>query len=135
MNSPLFPYMTSFHLSNGDIQLKYRYRLHPQNSDKIVFMASTHIPGEDHEVDVVVKFTDTYCIEAHALLAKDGLAPKLFYWGKPNEVAMYVVVIELVKGESATGVVGGLSATAISALAKAVQLLHGLFLESCEAPM
>ncbi|KAK2464713.1 hypothetical protein APHAL10511_003289 [Amanita phalloides] len=57
--------------------------------------------------DIVVKFVERYCQEAHELLAQQHLAPELLYYGKPslengapNYGELSMVVMEFIHGET-----------------------------------
>ena len=124
----LYPQVTSLAMPNNPtirLRLDYQCRLLPRYSDKAVFKASACFPGEEDQKDVVVKFTDTYCSDAHNLLANAGLAPKLHHCENVSSVAMFVVVMDFVEGTSMSSSPDRqLTKAVVDDLRKAVTLLH-----------
>ncbi|KZT67958.1 hypothetical protein DAEQUDRAFT_640023, partial [Daedalea quercina L-15889] len=76
---------------------------------------------EKQEMDVVVKFTETYGAEAHRLAYQHGFAPELRFCDKIDSIGMWMVVMDYVNGRMATA---PLAAAAVSSLRKAVETLH-----------
>ncbi|RDX41679.1 hypothetical protein OH76DRAFT_1318718, partial [Lentinus brumalis] len=77
---------------------------------------------------VVVKFADTYCKDAHELLAHQSppLAPKLWHCAWEEQVSMYVVIMDYL-AEPATRMVDAPDAvkrTHLESLRTAVETLH-----------
>ncbi|THH22497.1 hypothetical protein EUX98_g8196 [Antrodiella citrinella] len=73
-----FPYPTSYSTPDGaTVQFKYITALENE-VQSVTFLAET---CEDPPSKVVVKFVDRYGAAAHRLLADEGLAPKLRYFG------------------------------------------------------
>lgn len=74
----LFPHFKKFtHATTGcAVELEYTQRLLPQYPDKAAFKAFARSSDGHATSTVVVKFTPTYCQQAHALLQKNALAPK-----------------------------------------------------------
>ncbi|CUA71753.1 hypothetical protein RSOLAG22IIIB_09793 [Rhizoctonia solani] len=69
--------------------------------DKLVFLAK--LRNVESPTRVVVKFVEYYNSDAHKLLAKEGLAPKLLYDGTAHESRplgpdYYMIVMEYVNG-------------------------------------
>jgi len=84
----------------------------------------TIMRSEDKAVyDVVIKFTSTYCGDAHRKLAEVGRAPFLWFCERMESVGMYVVVTSYEDGEQADRALrdGG----HVEQLREAVKTLHG----------
>ncbi len=102
----------------GEVSFQYCDRLDKGHLSKLVFKART-LP--DNEV-IVVKFTRSYCAEAHRLLQGAKLAPRLMYFSgeDPNFKkldGLDVVVMEFVQDEVLTD-------EGRKAKKKAIDLLH-----------
>ncbi len=73
-------------------------------------------------VDVVVKFAQSYCADAHVLLAEKGWAPPLYYCGRlPKHPGWFLVVMAYIEPKTAevqqpTPAVRGQAAEALSIL-------------------
>ena len=83
------------------VEFKYRRPLedHPAC---VTFLAET---VEERPKSVVVKFVQRYGEEAHRILAREGMSPKLFYYGgigardgDPSYGALRMVVMEYIEG-------------------------------------
>lgn len=84
-----------------DTQFEYLERLLPKYLSKAVFKGST-LPNNEF---IVIKFTNSYCIDAHRLLQTQGLAPRLRYFSgddktfkKPGGLEM--VIMDFVEDDS-----------------------------------
>ena len=78
--SRYFPLITTYRCSNGGGNIKFEYIGFLENCpDSITLRART----ETME-DIVVKFVDRYGVRTHKILADEGLAPKLLYYGSPR---------------------------------------------------
>lgn len=102
--------------------MKYIDRLAKEDTEKAVFKANM----EDQSgtlTPVVVKFTPKYCRDAHALCADAGLAPKIWFCQRLDDVGgLYIVVMDYVNScedETIREYPG-----AVVALRQAVRLLH-----------
>ncbi|PBL01918.1 hypothetical protein ARMGADRAFT_914581 [Armillaria gallica] len=121
-----FPFPTSF--NEPRVHFKYLEPLKPLDPDCVTFLAET-IPDK---TKVVVKFAQTYGVEAHRLLAQHNLAPPLLYFKHLNEDSagygdLKMVVMSYVEGKTATKVFNGaaLSPNAVGDLERALDILHG----------
>ncbi|PBK73208.1 hypothetical protein ARMSODRAFT_720832 [Armillaria solidipes] len=121
-----FPFPTSF--NEPRVHFKYLEPLKPLDPDCVTFLAET-IPDK---TKVVVKFAQTYGVEAHELLAQHNLAPPLLHFKHLNEDgagygALKMVVMGYVEGKTATKVFNGaaLSPNVVGDLERALSILHG----------
>lgn len=83
-----FPFFQTFEFQGTERALQY--------TDEIimhVFSATVQGLGE-----VIVKFCEKYCLDAHCKLEAKGYAPKLYYYGRVTP-RYIVVVMEKVEGE------------------------------------
>jgi hypothetical protein len=90
-----------------------------------IFTAELVVPGQNVE-KVVVKFTPTYCPEAHALLANEDLAPKLHVCTKLKG-GLWMVVMDHVEDKRVLEILKGKVQPPMEIYAqvkKAVELLH-----------
>lgn len=78
----------------GTMGFEYIQHLLPEYSSKAVFKGQT-LPNRE---PIVIKFTNSYCVEAHRLLDAEGLAPRLRYFSgddktfkKPGGLIMIVM--------------------------------------------
>jgi hypothetical protein len=119
-----FPHLKKFtHATSGqDVELEYIERLLPQYPEKAVFKALARPSGSDVTSTVVVKFTPTYCRNAHDLLQKHSFAPQLWLCENVEAVGMYVVVMDFIVGHRVGETV--LSRDEADALRKALKILH-----------
>ena len=94
------PHFMTYQSSDSEaVVLEYKRQLVPDDVMKAVFVADTR-RGSDPEVTlVVVKFAHSYGEEGHRLLAATGNAAVLHYRTYEESVAMWVVVMEYVRGE------------------------------------
>ena len=86
--SCFFPYFTSFKLDEEDTEIKFEYK---DEMKLHVYRATTTT-----ENDLVVKFTESYCKEAHEIMARSQHAPKLLCFKKVNAL-FYMVVMEYIR--------------------------------------
>ncbi|KAL5522069.1 hypothetical protein ACEPAF_1925 [Sanghuangporus sanghuang] len=105
--------------SNPRPNLRFLDRLFPEN------MASTVYSANMDGRDVVVKFTSTYCGDAHRLLASHGLAPQLHFCGRIRG-GLWMVVMDYVQGNNSNNYLteNGLPPDIVADVRKAVGLLH-----------
>ncbi|PCH34823.1 hypothetical protein WOLCODRAFT_155474 [Wolfiporia cocos MD-104 SS10] len=125
-----FPLATSFTYSDKEVSFKYQKYLKSKSASCLVFSAILDKEVIGDEQQVVVKFVERYGKDAHELLAKEGLAPKLYYCGDiwhNDPVAnkgcgsRKMIVMEYVQGRSATRTD---CINHYERLSKAVKLLH-----------
>ncbi|KAL5514057.1 hypothetical protein ACEPAG_2818 [Sanghuangporus baumii] len=88
-------------------------------------VASTLYSAKMDGRDVVVKFTNAYCGDAHRLLASHGLAPQLHFCGRIRG-GLWMVVMDYVQGYNSNDYLtkNGLPADIVADVRKAVGLLH-----------
>ncbi|KAI0699179.1 hypothetical protein C8T65DRAFT_557559, partial [Cerioporus squamosus] len=94
----LYPFMDRVRHATGGWFVNYTARLDCEYLQKSVFRATFNIWGDLDSHDVVVKFADTYCKDAHELLARQSppLAPKLWHCAWEETVSMYVVIMDYI---------------------------------------
>lgn len=73
----MYPYPRSFRFDGHEVPFAYERQL----GGKLVFEA--HVTAGTHGLEtglhIIVKFTDTYCVDAHNLCYEcDGSAPRLY---------------------------------------------------------
>jgi hypothetical protein len=99
-----FPSIRAYHDENDRV-IKFKY-VHPLEQEPmcVTFLAKTNT---DTPKLVVVKFVERYGEEAHCLLARENLAPQIFYYGKigvlegdPSYEHLRMVVMEHINGET-----------------------------------
>lgn len=90
----VFPCYTKYTLNGHRVTFRYIRRLTPMKSARAVFLASITSPSTRKEKRVVIKFTRSYCPEAHRLLAELSLAPELLYHGEIEGAGVQLVVME-----------------------------------------
>ena len=99
-DAPMPPHFQCFTSGEITYKLTYTHRMLQEQPNKAVFVASVEPPKEEGEPDfVVVKFTRSYCKDAHMLLAQESLAPDLRYCEMVESIGMYVVVMDFVFGD------------------------------------
>ena len=114
------PHFTTYQSSDKEeFVLKYKKLLVTEDVTKAVFLADAQRGSE--VTPVVVKFAHNYGAEGHRLLAATGHAPVLHYCAYEESVAMWVVVMEYVRGESDCHLVNSAHAASLHA---AVTTLH-----------
>jgi len=79
--------------------VQYNRRLAPSFPAKAVFQATAIRNDNRAKFDVVVKFTHTYCEDAHRRLAEVARAPRLLFCNREESVGMYVVVMDYEDGK------------------------------------
>ncbi|KAI0249171.1 hypothetical protein BJV78DRAFT_1130076 [Lactifluus subvellereus] len=94
----LLPY-SSFGVNYNGVDLVYHERLPgasgvEDDPGRAMFRATLGT------MDVVVKFCETYCADAHMLLAEHKFAPRLYHFGRVSG-GLCMVVMELVSGSNA----------------------------------
>ncbi|CAK5281684.1 unnamed protein product [Mycena citricolor] len=101
--SRFFPSPTTFLYCGAPVHFDYLEALE-RDSVCVTFRCCTH---EDLPRSVVVKFAQTYCPEAHELLAEKGLAPQLLYCGPvdpsqdaPSYQPLKMIVMEYIDGKT-----------------------------------
>ncbi|KZT06278.1 uncharacterized protein LAESUDRAFT_700627 [Laetiporus sulphureus 93-53] len=134
-----YPLATSFTYFNKKVSFKYKQYLKSGDASCSAFLAmlddTDAIFDEENQafaidMPVVVKFVERYGKDAHELLAKEGLAPKLYYcddiW-QDDPIAnagcgpRRMVVMEYIKGRAATEMDCAIHRERLS---RAVDLLH-----------
>jgi serine/threonine protein kinase len=119
----IFPFWNKF-TSNDQIHaLLYTGRLASDHPGKMIFQANMTIQGlQGDPVPVIVKFTNSYCAEAHKLLASQTppMAPNLYFCEVVKEVGMFVVVMDHITHTSFTALPQGV----YDLLASAIKCLH-----------
>ncbi|KZS99426.1 uncharacterized protein LAESUDRAFT_765544 [Laetiporus sulphureus 93-53] len=134
-----YPLATSFTYCDKKFSFTYKSYLKSPAASCLVFLATLDhtdlIFDEENQAPatdtrIVVKFVERYGRNAHDLLAKEGLAPKLYYYGdiwQDNPIAntgcgpRKMVVMEYITGRIATHAD---CATHQKTLVRAVELLH-----------
>lgn len=90
------PHLKRFMYGSESFNLVYTNRLAAQYGDKSVFRATFR--GRDNEHSVVVKFTASYSKDGHGQLAAAGLAPKLWFCERIENVGgLYVVIMDYIE--------------------------------------
>jgi serine/threonine protein kinase len=130
-DSRYFPSITAYPHSGGFIDFKYVGFLE-NCPDCITLRART---TTEPAQDIVVKFVERYGERAHRILADEGLAPKLFFYGsprlsedQPSYRSLSMVVMEYIDGETLAQVKEEMDAQTTEdvriELRRAVHLLH-----------
>ncbi|KAG8944736.1 hypothetical protein FRC04_001589 [Tulasnella sp. 424] len=110
---------------NSQFNLTYTSaNLLPGRNGRAMFNALLKGPGISGRVAVKVKFTTRYCPEAHELLAKKGLAPKLLHWESFSGKWKVVVMDSLPGDNMATMPQQPIPKRALKDLEDALTLLH-----------
>ncbi|KAK0217128.1 hypothetical protein IW262DRAFT_1449540 [Armillaria fumosa] len=79
-----FPYPDSFHEFESRTETKFKYLdVLESDSTNVTFLAQT---TSDEPRKLIVKFIDRYGVSAHACLAADNVAPRLFFCGLLNGI-------------------------------------------------
>lgn len=125
--APNFPHYTKFTINNCDTMFTYLEDLTPVTPARTVFLASINPPSHMAGKHVVVKFTRTYCPEAHRLLAKLSLAPELLHHEVIEGAGIHLVVMEWIDAKPETDLSGSSddSKRLVESLRQAVCALHG----------
>lgn len=87
LQNPRFPQYESYELDGRKVMITYTKQMRNH-----LFRGTV-----DNNKEVVIKFTQTYCREAHALLDAHGYAPHLYWCGDVTS-QFKMVVMEYVKG-------------------------------------
>ena len=97
------PHFQAYAAGNKRYKIEYTERLARHFPSSTVFKGTIECEGGEDKAkhDVVIKFTDGYCKDAHEMLTKISLAPKLWFCNREESVGMYVVVMGHVRGEQA----------------------------------
>ena len=74
-------------------KVNYRCRLNPNTSSGVVFTGTITRGSDQAKHGVIIKFTATYCGDAHRKLAEMGRAPHLWFCDSVESVGMFVVVM------------------------------------------
>lgn len=134
-NAGYFPYPNMY--TDGDDTVKFRYvKALEEEEQCVTFLAETVTTG----ARVVVKFADRYGATPHRLLADQGMAPKLLYFGTldgttPVEDKCYLreglhvgplrmVVMEYVEGTTAAEVSAQWPKDVVEQVTAALTVLH-----------
>ena len=101
LESRYFPSITSYRNDDGLVDFEYLGYLEDR-SDCVTLRARTRAKSSSV---IVVKFVDRYGDRAHHLLADEGLAPKLLYYGSPHVTEeqpsyhhLFMVVMDYIEG-------------------------------------
>ena len=98
--APILPHFQHFTVSEIAYKLTYTDRMAGKQSHKALFVASVQPENDAGNFgSVVVKFTKSYCQDAHKILAEASLAPGLRYCEKVESVGTYVVVMDIIVGK------------------------------------
>ena len=95
-----FPSITTYRGEDG-LEVKFKYVGYLENgSDCVTLRAQTETePAQD----IVVKFVERYSPRAHHMLADEGWAPRLKYYGPLEPYgSLFMVVMEYIRGETFT---------------------------------
>ena len=103
VGSRYFPSITAYR--QGGVLIDFEYLGYMENGlDCVTLRART---TAEPRRDVVVKFVDRYGERAHQILADEGLAPSLLYYGSPrledgqaSYRGVFMVVMEFIDGET-----------------------------------
>ena len=125
-----FPSITAY-CPHGSGRVKFRYVGFLENSPDCITL---HARTETMPVqDIVVKFVDRYGQKAHEMLAAQGLAPKLLYYGsphldddEPSYRSISMVVMEYVEGDTFAVAKQKMSEESVETARLAVQRALGL---------
>ncbi|KAJ6468738.1 hypothetical protein C8R45DRAFT_1017459 [Mycena sanguinolenta] len=125
--SRFFPSPTSFLSSGASVQFEYLQALE-RDAVCVTFLCRTQ---EEQPRSIVVKFAQTYCPEAHELLAQKGLAPQLLYCGPvvhsddaPSYQLLKMIVMEYIDGRTVAQLEGKLPDDFAEQVTKIVSILH-----------
>ncbi|KAJ6567373.1 hypothetical protein DFH09DRAFT_1156775 [Mycena vulgaris] len=125
--SRFFPSPNSFISCGTPVHFEYLEALE-RDAACVTFLCRTQ---EDQPRSVVVKFTQTYCPEAHKLLAQQGHAPELLYCGPvdhsdsaPSYQLLKMIVMEYIDGKTAAQLQDKLPEDFAQQLTKIVSVLH-----------
>ncbi|KAF8598389.1 hypothetical protein BDV93DRAFT_478512 [Ceratobasidium sp. AG-I] len=114
-----YPYLRHFEVNGHRTEFQYNEAI---SSDKLVFEASMGSPTDERII--IVKFAESYHVEAHRLLAKAGLAPALLFASSEQVGGRFMIVMERVQGKTMASIrsVPGFVKKNVS---DALELLHG----------
>ena len=87
------PSFQEFTVDGETYKVDYRSRLNPTSPSGVVFKGTITRGSDQAKHDVVIKFTATYCGDAHRKLAEMDRAPRLWFCDSVESVGMYVVVM------------------------------------------
>ncbi|KAJ6494397.1 hypothetical protein C8R45DRAFT_824657 [Mycena sanguinolenta] len=125
--SRFFPSPTSFLSSGALVYFEYLEALE-RDAVCVTFLCRTR---EAQPRSVVVKFAQTYCPEAHELLAQKGLAPQLLYCGPvdhsngaPSYRLLKMIVMQYIDGKTVAQLQGNVPENFPEQLTSLVSLLH-----------
>ena len=118
------PHFQTYTTGSEKYKITYTKRLARDFPSKAVFKGTIEREGDESKTmhDVVIKFTNAYCKEAHELLAKISRAPNLWFCDRVEDVGMYVVVMDYVGGGQVEDLLT--DAAHIEQLRTAVDALH-----------
>lgn len=114
------PHFQEYFTNNERHEIKYLERLCTDRTDNAIFKAEV-TGGSLISASVIVKFTPRYGHDAHKLLAKQSLAPALYYCAYEETIQMVVVIMEYIDGDD---VVGMLPTQYVQSLRHAIKMLH-----------
>jgi len=126
-DSRYFPSITTYPDGNGVVEFEYVGFL--ENTPDCATLRARTRAGRN----IVVKFVERYGKEAHRVLAKEGLAPALLYYGSPcfdekgpSYRDIFMVVMEYIDGNTLAakqGIDGETMETVRSEVQRALKLL------------
>ena len=99
------------------------YEHHLSSASEAVFKGTITCDGDQASHAVIVKFTSTYCADAHRKLAEANRAPRLWFCEQVQSVGMYIVVMDYENGTRANPPLE--DKDRIEELRMAVEMLHG----------
>jgi serine/threonine protein kinase len=124
--SRYFPCFTTYSYEGKVIQFKYVGFLEDGLDCTTLRAQTCAYPAQD----IVVKFVDHYGERAHRLLADNGLAPTLFYYGspcldkEPSYHSLSMVVMDYIDGDTLAKKGKKLDQFVRSEVLRAIELLH-----------
>jgi len=88
------PSFQEYTVGGETYKVDYGSRLVPSSPSRAVFKGTVMRSGDQTKYNVVIKFTATYCKDAHQKLAEMGRAPHLWFCERVESVGMHVVVMD-----------------------------------------
>jgi serine/threonine protein kinase len=122
-----FPYFVTFAEDGCTFRLRYLKRMFPDQANRNIFLARV-VQGAStklsHNQLVVVKFSTRYGKDAHATLAQERLAPRMYHHSElPGGIL--VTVMEYLQGRSLEHGYGTVPPSRIHApVRRAIEILH-----------
>lgn len=122
------PYITHYVDSSGRrVEFYYTGRIGGEEHSRPIFTAKLLGTDGAKEKEIVVKFVERYNPKAHALLAEEGLAPKLLFDGSATRVASgrSMIVMDFVPGVDLLYEHTAAHALVRDDIKRAMEILHG----------